>query len=287
MKDLKRLLDLMFLSTDTVCPSNNKFAQHSVPISSILSGTVTLVCSNSKVSHQTIKTEQLTLLSINPINGFRNDDNVYRCQTFLWECDVGTPKSQMQYMKALGLPYSAAIFSGNKSIHFATVLDEPLDPKTYRLLYQWALKIGTLFDSNCKNPSRSIRIPGVIRPDTGKEQKLLEIKDKVKVEDFMNWLNKYPNLRPKERENKKVLTNGYDYSKLSRWAAKQFKDGIDFSKGRNKTWFGLACDLCKSGYEESEAQDILNHYFIEETDFKEKEFLKSIDSAYKYMANKG
>lgn len=286
MEELKAFLDLLFVPEDTVCVSNSKWAYHSMPISSVLSGNVKLVSPNPKVDLHTVKTDDLTLLALNPIKGFRNDLNVYRHQTFLWECDVGTIASQWDYFHSLGVPYSAAIFSGNKSIHFLTVLDQPIDAKLWRLLCLWGLKIGTLFDQNCQNPSRCVRIPGATRLDTGNVQKLLKLGNKVKLDDFMNWLNKYEHLRPKVREKINDLTNVRNPDKLSSWALKQFRKGIDFKKGRNITWFSLACDLCKSGYSEEEAIEILETYFEEEHDFKEKEFLLSIGSAFKYILSK-
>lgn len=286
MKELKSLLNLMFSSEDTVCVSDSKWAYHSMPISSVTSGSVTLVSPNQKVSTKDVDISKLVLLSINPINGFRNDSNVYRHQTFLWEIDVGTLGSQMAYMRDLGLPWSACIFSGNKSIHFITVLEEPLDSKTYKMLYKWGLAIGTYFDQNCKNPSRCVRIPGVIRPDTDKYQKLIKIKAKIKNSDFIEWLNKYSDLKPKQYEPRNKLTKEDNYDKLSPWARKQLKYGMDFSKGRNKAWFSMGCDLFSSSYSEEECIEILSTYFKEESDFREKEFLTAINSAYKYMANK-
>ena len=287
MNDLKSILTLMFEPEDEVCVSNSQWAYHSMPQSTVLSGEVTLVSPNQKVPLQKVKTEELTLLSINAVKGFRKDSAVTACRSFLWEADVGSLSSQMQYTQTLGVPTSIAIFSGNKSIHFGTVLEEPIDIKTYRLLYQWALNIGTLYDQNCKNPSRCIRIPGATRPDTGRVQKLIQIGSRVKLDDFMEWLNKYPHLRPKEREERKDLTFQNDYDRLSGWARSQFKDGIDFSNGRNKTWFSLACDLAGSGYSKDEAEEILMQYFSPEHDFTEKEFLTSVGSAFTYMANKG
>ena len=215
MEALKAILSLMFEPEDEVAVSNSQWAYHSMPQSSVLSGEVTLVSPNQKVPIQKVKTEELTLLCINALKGFRKDDNITSCRTFLWEADVGSLASQMQYTRSIGIPTSLALFSGNKSIHFATVLEDPVDIKTYRLLYAWALNIGTLYDQNCKNPSRCIRIPGVIRAETGKEQKMIELGSRVKLDDFMAWLNKYPHLRPKEREERKGLTSEKDYDRLS------------------------------------------------------------------------
>jgi hypothetical protein len=287
VKDLKDLLNLMFEPEDEVCVSNSQWAYHSLPQSTVLSGDIPLVSPNKKVPTQRVAAEDLTLLCINSVLGFRKDDNVQSCRTFLWEADVGSLSSQIQYTKALKLPTSLAVFSGNKSVHFATVLEEPVDIKTYRLLYQWALNIGTLYDQNCKNPSRCIRIPGAIRSDTGKVQQLINLGSRIKLDEFMSYLNKYEHLRPKEREERKGLTSERDYDKLSEWCRCQFKDGIDFSKGRNKAFFALSCDLAKSGYTELEAEEILEQYFVEEHDFKYKEFLITIKSAFTYIINKG
>lgn len=286
MKDLKALLNLMFEPEDEISVSDCTGGYHSMPQSTVLSGEAPLVSPKEKPIRK-VKTERLTMLCLNAVKGWRRDDNITSCRTFLWEIDIGSLSSQREYFKALGIPYSAAIYSGNKSIHNITVLDQSIDIKTYRLLFKWTNAIGTLFDDQCGNPSRSVRIPGVIRPDTGKEQKLIEIKGRVKLEDFMAWLNKYPHLRPKEREERKVLTGEKDYDNLSPWCRSQFKDGIDFSSGRNKAWFSLGCDLAKSGYGEDEAVEILEQYFLEEHDFKHREFMSAIKSAYTYMANKG
>ena len=288
MKDFKALLELLFLPGERCCPSPDKFAYHSIPVKELYTGKVTLVSPNNKVPNKTVETKELVLMAINPMKeGFRNDRNVSAFRTFLFELDVGSIQSQFNYFKNLGIPTSCSIFSGSKSIHTLLVLDQDIDEKTYRLLYQWSLSILTLADPNCKNPSRSARVPSVIRPETGKEQKLMELNGKVKLEDFMAWLNKYPNARPKEREERKGLTGPRNRDRFSEWASKQFRDGIDFSSGRNKAWFSLACDLCKSGYNEDGAIEILEQYFMEEHDFKQKEFLTSIHSAFTYMANKG
>jgi hypothetical protein len=295
MEALKALLSLMFEPEDEICVSDCKGAYHSMPQATVFNGEVPLVHPNQNKPIRKVKTSNLTMLCINAIKGWRRDEFVTSHRTFLWEIDVGSLASQMQYMQNIGLPYSASIFSGNKSIHFITVLDESIDAKTWRMLNVWGLSIGTLFDqnpddhtldNNCKNPSRSVRIPAAIRPDTGKEQKLIELKSRVKLDDFMAYLNKYPHLRPKEREERKGLTSQKDYDRLSSWCRSQFKDGIDFSNGRNKTFFALGCDLAKSGYSENETIEILEQYFVEEHDFKYKEFLTAIKSAFTYMANK-
>src|SRR5271163_2444164 len=125
MSDLKALLDLMFEPNEEVCVQNDQYAYHSMSQTSVLSGEVTLISPNQKVPIKRVATDKLTLLALNAIEGYRKDDNVLFCRTFLWEVDVGSLSSQREYFKALAIPCSASIYSGNKSLHYITVLDQP------------------------------------------------------------------------------------------------------------------------------------------------------------------
>lgn len=286
MKEVSKILSLFFSPEDDVSVGNGPYSTHSIAQASVLSGEVTLLSPNPSVPVQKVKTNQLTHLCINACKGFRSDSAITKYRAFLLELDIGTIKGQFQYVQNLELPYSCMVFSGSKSLHTAIVLEEPVEnEKLYRKLYQWILNIGTAFDQNCKNPSRCIRMPGSIRPETGKEQKLLQLKERVSINTLMEWLESHPDEEPKEPV-KRNLTGNSDYSRLSLWAKIQLKEGIDFSMGRNKAWFSLACDFAKNGYTEEEATEILEGYFFEESDFKKKEFLTSVSSAYKHMGSK-
>jgi len=288
MEDLKTFLSLMFDPEDTVIVSDSKFSMHAVPLPMVFSGEVTLVPSSQNMQIKKVKSDQLIFAALNPTKGFRKDSNCYKLRNFLVEMDNYERNAQIQYIKETGLPYSGMVWSGSKSVHTLVSLEEDtLSEKEYRILYKWMLNIVALSDQALGNPSRSIRLPGAIRAETGNIQELIELKTRIKLEDFMVWLNRYPDLRPKVKEHKKHLTNGFDYEKLSLWATAQFKNGIDFTNGRNRAFFNLSCDLYSSGLTEDEAVEVLNQYFIEEHDFREKEFLKTISQAYSFMANKG
>lgn len=276
------LIKLLFNENETICVSKNQFSFHSIPLKDALDGPITLLSPNESVPISYCNSSELTLVAINPINGFRNDSNVTAFRTFLFEIDTGSIKEQIGYFKHLGIPLSAQIFSGNRSVHALVILDEDLDEKSYRYLYEWALNILTMCDHNCKNPSRSVRIPGAYRePD--KKQRLIGIGNRVSHKDFMGWLNQYPHLRPKVRQ-KKVLTGAPDYEKLSKWARYMLKNGLDFKKGRSNTWYALAYDLALASYSEEQAIEILEQHFEPESDFKEKEWLTTIRSAFKKVS---
>jgi hypothetical protein len=277
------LLKLMFDESDTVCVSDSKFAYHSMPLASVLSDKISLVSPNSEVPIKKVSSSDLIFVAINPIKGFRSDLNVYKFKNFMLECDTGTIDSQMEYLKRLGVPYSAVIFSGSKSAHILISLDTPIhDEKSYRSIYQWLLNIGTLFDQACKNPSRAIRIPGAIRPETGKEQTLLEFKGIVAKADLFAYLKLHMESKPAEKE-KREISGKHDFSKLKPWVIDRLVKGLDRSKGRNQQWFSIACEFALAGYSEDDTLDILGEFFTPDRDFKEREWKTSVKSGFKYI----
>jgi hypothetical protein len=277
----KDLLNLMFDPGESICVSKTQYASHSISLNSAMDGTVTLLSEDPSLPTRYCDSSELLLVAINPCDGFRKDASVTKFRSFLWEIDVGSIKEQLGTFRHFGIPLSGQIFSGNKSVHAITVLSEPIpDLKTYRYLYQWALNIMTVCDQNCKNPSRSIRIPGAYR-EPGKKQRLISIGQRIPLSEFMAWLNRYPHLRPVVRSKKERLTGDGDFSRLSSWAQNQLKHGLKITKGRNQFWFGLFCDFALAGYTKEEAISILGSRFIEEFDFKEKEWLIIAQSAFK------
>jgi hypothetical protein len=281
-----KLLKLMFKEGEYVCVSHNKYGYMSIPLELAMSNNVPIIPPVSGRDIEFVTSDELKLVALNPFHkdSPRQDAGCCAFRNFLVEIDVGTPKEQLEYVKRTALPYSAAVFSGNKSIHFLISLEEDLpNEKIYRMFAEWILAVITLADQNCKNPSRSIRIPGNWR-EPGKMQVLVEYHGKVKTKDLADWLMKYPDLKPKERERRKASDNP-DISKVASWAAYRLKEGVN--SNRNKTWFAIACEFCLAGYSEDDTIDILTNYFVESHDFKEKEWLTSLNSAFKYIQSRG
>lgn len=275
----------MFDTEDTICVSDTIYSSHSMPLSSVLSEQVTLVSPNVSVPIKKIPSDNLVFVAINPILGFRNDSAVYKFKNFMLECDVGSIDSQVKYLKQLGIPYSAIIYSGSKSAHVLITLSKPIDEKSYRVIYQWLLNIGTLFDPACRNPSRSIRIAGAIRPETGKEQELLEFKGVVENSDLFNYLKLRPEGKPQVRK-KKPRSGELDIERLPNWVADRLVNGLDPTKGRNQTFFSISIEFALAGYSEDETISILEEYFVEDVDFKRKEWESAIRSGIKYVDEK-
>jgi hypothetical protein len=281
----KKLLQLMFRSGETVCVSHNKYGYHSIPLENAMNGPVILIPPDQKRSWEHPKAEQLQLVALNPINGFRKDENCIAFRSFLVEMDYGPLAEQLAYAKKIGLPYSAVIFSGNKSLHFLITLDEDLENETvWRRMAEWILGIATVADQVTKNPSRNIRIPGAER-ESGKFQKLVEFKGPTKLSDLITWLSKHPDAKPKPPE-RRIPTGTYDFSKLKPWVIDRLMNGLDPTKGRNQQWFSISMEFALAGYSEDDTFNILQDFFLEERDFKEKEWQTAIKSGFKHADKK-
>ena len=279
----KSLLKLLFNEGETVCVSNSAFGYHSIPLEMALGETVELRSPSEMVPISYCSTSDLILAAINPISGWRRDSNVTAYRSFLIEIDTGTIKEQLGTIAHLKMPYSAQIFSGNKSVHTAIVLNTDLaSEKIYRFIAEWILNIVTLADRNCRNSSRSIRIPGAYR-EPGKKQRLIEMGNRVSQKELMDWLNKYKHLEPKVATPRIISSENADFSNLSPWAQQMIIKGVTFKNGRNQTWFGLAVDFAIAGFSEEKTIEMLTARFTEEHDFKEKELLRTINSAFKYV----
>lgn len=285
-EDGKKLLELMFRPEESLCVSHNEYGYHSIPLSFVLSSEVTLVSPDPDRQFEIISSDILQLVALNPINGFRRDSGCYYFRNFLIEMDYGSIESQMEYAHSIGLPYSAAIFSGNKSVHFLVSLSTDLSGEAeYRKLAEWSLAIASMADPNTKNPSRSIRIPGAAR-GPGKVQKLLDYRGSTSIDAFMGWLRAHPGCEPKERE-KRERSETPDINKVSMWVQHALVNGLDPLKGRNRQWFAIACDFALSGFSEDDTLDLLSNYFVSDRDFTEREWKTTVCSAFKYIYDRG
>ena len=275
----KKIFKLMFRPGETVCVSHNKYGYHSIPLENAINGPVTLVPPNINGEYFYPKTEELTLVALNPILGFRQDINCTAFRSFLVEMDYGPIPQQLEYVKKIEMPYSAAIFSGNKSIHFLITLEKDLpSEKIYRFFSEWLLGSVTLADQATKNPSRSIRIPGAYR-EPNKRQELMEYKGPIAIEELTVWLNRHPDAKPKKKQEHSISTTA-TFAKIRDRVSKIIIDGIHTN--RNRTWFMVGVEFCCAGYEEDSTIEKLRPYYSPDNDFKEKEWETTIRSAFKW-----
>jgi hypothetical protein len=130
-------------------------------------------------------------------NTARSDSNVACFRNFLIEIDKIPLVDQATYIEEIKMPWSAAIYSGGKSIHYIISLDEPCKTeKEYRELASFLIDdVVTLADKSNKNPSRFTRTPDFIRPDTGRKQEIMELRKRVTNEELKAFLEPYAKIR--------------------------------------------------------------------------------------------
>ena len=89
----------------------------------------------------------------------RKQVNVYEYRNLVIEMDQ-PDMTQAQQMEAMTLPYTTAVFSGNKSVHFVIALAEAVDRDTYKALCRRIKVWGEgLIDPACLEPARLTRMP--------------------------------------------------------------------------------------------------------------------------------
>jgi len=277
----KTFLNIFFNKGETICVSDCDGGYHSIEQEL---DKVTLISPTEGKDPRDIKEKDINLVAINPVNGWRRDRNVTAFRSFLIEMDEGDVTEQKKYIEELGMPYSMCIFSGNKSLHYGIVLGEDVvNEDMWKFVNQWILNIVSKADQQCINPTRSIRFPGNKRKN-GKRliQSVVDVKQRISQEELFNWLNNFPDKKPKkkvERKKSNKLKFAVSITGLAPWARKLLEDGI--LTDRNKTWFRVACNCRDSGMEYDNAIEILNGYFDEESDFPKSEWLNCISSAYR------
>jgi len=277
-----RFLKLFFNKGETICVSDCQGGYHSVSQEELL-GDIRLVSPKEDKADRFIKEKDINLVAINPIKGWRRDENVQAYRTFMIECDDMPIEDQADYIKHMKFPYSYCCYSGGKSLHFAIVLDTDLPGESiYRHTYQWILNIMTEADQKTKNPTRSVRFPGVIRKDKGTEQKLLHMGERVTTEALTKWLNMYPHKAPRPMVRKYRASNP-DVKNINNWAKSALSEGVHNQEGsRNQTWMALGCEMALNGFSLEDSVYYLQGYFEEQTDFREREWRTAVESGWNY-----
>jgi hypothetical protein len=107
---------------------------------------------------------------------FRSDDCILSFRYAIVEFDNLNRDDQLAFWWAVNLPVVALVDSGGKSIHGwirvdCRNTDEWTDQVERRLFEQYLVPLGV--DSSCRNESRLSRLPGHLRADTNRWQRLL------------------------------------------------------------------------------------------------------------------
>lgn len=279
-----KLLDLLFDEGEEVCVSPNEFGYKSIPISELTLGPFILEPQTEKQKPEYCKFSDIKLVSINPIKGARNDKNVTAYRSFLVELDYGPLAQQFEYVKNMKMPYTACIFSGGKSLHYAITLSTPLPSYELWSFYaEWILNVVSKADQQTKNPSRSIRMAGNLR--NGVEMTPISYNTRIDQQTLVAWLSDYQSLAPIAKEKKEKIESPIDINYLPEWVQNELYYGIDKEKGRNNRWFAIAYECSLNGWDVDDIIDILGHFFEAERDFGRREWEGAIISGAKKARN--
>ena len=169
----------------------------------------------------------------------RADANVECFRNFLIELDDYPLEKQIDYVTSV-YPVSAITFSGKKSYHFIVSLEEPLESYEQYMKWSDALLSGLKrADQTCKNPSRLSRLPGVRRPETDKEQKLVFLGERVKNSLLYELIEKNIRINTKFYEQDPV-NKGMERISVDLLQALENPNKLVLSFGsRNKFFFWL------------------------------------------------
>jgi len=130
-----------------------------------------------------VNTEFYNYLHINPLknNTSRCSDNISEFRNFVFEFDDISLGEQLKKIKQLKLPFTALLFSGNKSIHIIICLTKGISRAQY-LFFAGVLK-RLLGSDMCCIPWALCRVPN-------KRQCIIDIKDEAIDPLFLSeWIN--------------------------------------------------------------------------------------------------
>lgn len=133
-------------------------------------------------------------MSVNPAVSSdvpRSNANVGRKRSFLLEFDKIPLGDQKRLIDQAGIPYTTAIYSGGKSIHFILKVDKDLSDAEYKEFFvKLHAMTGAQADEATGDPARWSRLPSAFRESTGRQQIVLDVRKTVRYEDLRTILSK-------------------------------------------------------------------------------------------------
>lgn len=228
---------------------------------------------------------------LNPVNDGIKESHITAYRNFLIEFDpnkeVWASASEIERSLMLNsqattvieskAPVSAAVYSGNKSIHFLIALKNPVSRECWKI-YRKALQ--TAFPDADTNSSAviGVRNPGNVRIGTGNTVCLygeIGCYQKIGNDEFKEWLGPYLNEAVEEYEDENNVMINIDFlDKPLRNSTEDFlKYGADDGEW-NQELFKASCDLFNHGHSVGEVEETIKN-INDEIDCKDKATIKS------------
>lgn len=209
--------------------------------------------------------------AINPLHTQRLDANVTCYRNILIEFDSISRSEQFKLLRAI--PYSTAVWSGNKSMHIIISLKQPLASREeYNALVKQIYSALPAADQSTKNPSRLSRLANA-RHANGKLQRIISLRSRLELKDVKEKLKITAPLQLKPQYE--------NYTRLS--LSKYTKYYLFFGAqegSRNNELFMAACDMFRCGFSQAEIIDKTASVCGLST----SEQLSAIKSAYRTVA---
>lgn len=201
------------------------------------------VCKDSVKEIKTYPVQVLpeggTWICVNPLvpSSTRKRANLHKYRNFLIEFDDIPVEEQLEYVESLGLPYTTAVFSGNKSVHFVIALSTDISVEYYIDIQNRLKKCVEKCDKSCLEPARLTRMPGPV-------QTLLASKEKVDIEELEGWLSKHFKPSP----TKKFGDNTKKHGRITRRAL-NFLGGLVHTTEAHSAAIHTTKTLIEMGFE--------------------------------------
>lgn len=201
----------------------------------------------------------------------RCDANVIEYLNFMLEFDEGTIQEQLDFIKGAGIPYTALVYSGKKSVHVIISLEEPvytekplnspgnievMPIETYKNIHRRMIRAFKADPANI-NPANFTRMPFTVR--NGQLQSLLELKEPISQETFFNFINSLPEIdRPVTIKQDRELKE-FERGALRLQTLDFLSKGDSSLSDKSKHYQLLDCvqDLYNQNYDEDEITHLL------------------------------
>jgi hypothetical protein len=137
----------------------------------------------------------------------RADCNVSAYRNLLLEIDDMVLTEQVRYIQGL-VPVSSIVYSGSRSHHFILSLKTPFaNLGEYQQAARRLHRLVTQADPTSKNPSRLSRLPFRTRPETGLEQKLVYLGERIDWAQLDALLPQLPTYKPRSKEETRTMVS--------------------------------------------------------------------------------
>jgi hypothetical protein len=220
------------------------------------------------------------LFCLNPIhpNSTRREDDLVGFRNILVEMDHGSRYSQVNHINKCKMPFTTAVWSGGRSMHFIISLTEFVDKKKFKSLCKRIhIALERKNDPQCQNGAAFSRLPDVKREATGNQQELMEVRSKVSLADLEAWLLERGVEDLPERVFDTTVSGMGDRFGLSGFTLNCLFQGVH--ENRNATCFRMACDFAQKGWPMEECFERVSGV----TDLPETELNSVVKSAYKFI----